>query len=791
MFNGDGTVSFDGVTRSLAEISEIRVTGSGGDDTFTVDFNGTDPGITIGFDGGAGFDTLVTRGSDGLASTAIDGSSGTLQFGSSRVEYAGIEPIDDNSAGDKTLTLTTGDNQAELLVNPVDPGKLLLRAIGGDSFEQVSFFAPVLGGQILNILGGDGNDTLTIRGILNLGLAAFLVNFEKILVDGAAITAGSVTLTAEEQTTAGLSAADCTDFDDFSVLACLDHDATTEVIVDGGSITAGDIALTAHSTVDPDESAATAYAVIVNSNATVDVRGAAQLNATGAVTVTATSTVGPFTLNKDYGDAAFIFSNATATISEDAVVDAGGAVTVTATSIVDAGAAPGTDAAKSESDGSGSFDAAVAILTVFTEVLGKVTGNARVAVGGALGISAVNKATLNGVGDATDATSGAGIAVAYLEQITDAAIDSTNATGSTAASLTLTAEQESTITATAKASQGGANQNNKDANDGDRGQGQSKGDGGGSIGIAGALGIAILDTDTKARVVGAKVHTTGAQNITAKAKNTLTASGDGGSKSSSGLGLGIGIGILIVDLLTEAFVQNADLDAAAGGITVAATGPATGDSSFTATAISGAKGGADVSIAGSLALAKIDSVTASELRGNGQFGGSNVTLTARGSHKSSATATSKQDGGGSVGAGASVALTLIDAEITAAVADGATPTGVAALALGATGLDDATTETNGGAAGGTGVSLTGVASIAIQDVRTRARVNSGSPLALGGGITATAAQTAKATTKAKGATLAGSGASLAADDLVRDHERGPPRRCLDRPRCDGCRCGGD
>ena len=102
-----------------------------------------------------------------------------------------------------------------------------------------------------------------------------------------------------------------------------------------------------------------------------------------------------------------------------------------------------------------------------------------------------------------------------------------NATGSTAASLALTAEQESTITATAKASQGGANQNNKDANDADRGQGQSKGDGGGSIGIAGALGIAILDTDTKARVVGAKVHTTGSQNITAKAKNTLTASGDG------------------------------------------------------------------------------------------------------------------------------------------------------------------------------------------------------------------------------------------------------------------------
>ena len=68
VFHGDGTVSFEGVTRSLSEISEIRVTGTSGDDTFTIDFGGANPALTIGFDGAAGFDTLATRGGGGFSS---------------------------------------------------------------------------------------------------------------------------------------------------------------------------------------------------------------------------------------------------------------------------------------------------------------------------------------------------------------------------------------------------------------------------------------------------------------------------------------------------------------------------------------------------------------------------------------------------------------------------------------------------------------------------------------------------------------------------------------------------
>ena len=60
------------------------------------------------------------------------------------------------------------------------------------SFEQTSFTAPTAAGQTLSISGGGGNDKLTIQGTINLGIAAFLAAFERIIVDGATITAGSI-----------------------------------------------------------------------------------------------------------------------------------------------------------------------------------------------------------------------------------------------------------------------------------------------------------------------------------------------------------------------------------------------------------------------------------------------------------------------------------------------------------------------------------------------------------------------------------------------------------------------
>ncbi len=184
-----------------------------------------------------------------------------------------------------------------------------------------------------------------------------------------------------------------------------------------------------------------------------------------------------------------------------------------------------------------------------------------------MGISATNTATLNGVGDAKDAASGAGVAIVSLTQHTVAAIDSTDPTGTSAGSLSVLASQQSTVTAQAKAGKGGATHNNKPANGSDRGNGQSS-TSDGAIDVAGAIAVAILSDTTRAYVSGATVTTAGAQAVTANAKNTVIATGDGGtadgSGGSSGFGLAIGgVGVIIANLITEAYVLNAILSATA------------------------------------------------------------------------------------------------------------------------------------------------------------------------------------------------------------------------------------
>ncbi|WP_159604522.1 beta strand repeat-containing protein, partial [Agromyces humi] len=764
VFNADGTVTFGDETRSLAGITEIRILGSAGDDVLTLDRRAADAAITVVFDGADGFDTLVTVGAGSLVSLPADGSSGILHLGATTVVYSHIEPITNvGTATDVVFTLSGNDDQA-VLESIV--GGLRLRSTNG-SFEQTDFTGPTIS---LTINGGDGHDTITILGTIALAGANLVINVEEITVNGAISTTGDVTLKAAETTTEGLNAADCTDFDDFSIIGCLDHDADVSIVIDGGSITAHDVVLDADATVIPDATAATAYAAIVNSTATIELRGAATITATGDVTMTADSIVGPFTLNKQYGDAAIVFSDATVTVGGSSVVTAGGDVALTATSTVDAGATPQADAGKDEgsagADGSSpSFDAAVAVVTVTSTTKSLVAGTARLAVTGGLGIAASNHATLTGVGDAKEATAGAGVAIVHLDQTTEAGITSTSATPTTAATLSILAEQEASVTATSKAGKGGATQNNQNANSPGRGNGQSS-TSDGSIDIAGALSVAVLTTDTKAHITGAKVTTTGAQSVKATAKNAVATTADAGTadgttQGSNGFGLAIGVAINVIDVATASFIgAGAALQAAS--VAVDAQGPATGDSSFAATSVSGRKNSGSVGIAGSLALNAVTADTAAEVRGTGNsLNNANLALSARGSHTNAAKATSKQDGG-SVGVGASVAISLINVAVRAGLAAASAITGVKALNIAATGLDDTTTETQGGAGGGSTASLTGVASIAISNVRTVASILAGPALTTSGAITAKADQTAKATTTATGATTAGSGASLAA-----------------------------
>jgi len=168
------------------------------------------------------------------------------------------------------------------------------------------------------------------------------------------------------------------------------------------------------------------------------------------------------------------------------------------------------------------------------------------------------------------------VAIVNLTQTTDAAITTTSATPTTAASLNLVAAQTGTVTATSNAGKGGAQNNDKQPNDNSRAKGQAKTDDegaadSGSLTVAGALSVGILTTTTTGRIVAAKVSTTGAQKVSATGKNTVTSLADGGTtEGAGGNGVGVGIAVNIIDLTTHAFVSGVGLIAGAAGVSVEA-----------------------------------------------------------------------------------------------------------------------------------------------------------------------------------------------------------------------------
>ena len=263
-----------------AEISEIRVTGTGGDDTFTIDFGGTDPGA---------HDRLRRRGrvrharheerqraaSRRTRSTARRARSCIRR--DATVEYSGIEPItnigprrqrDVRPRAAATTTPCSSQHRRPACC---------ACAASTASFEQTTSRLRRCSARSSRSTVAADTTRSTIQGVIDLGIAAFVAVFESITRRPARSAPARVTLTAAETNTDGIpfTVADCTDFDDFSILGCLDHerrrrghrrrrhDQRRRRRADRRS---------SHRQSGPD--APTAYAVIVNSTARVDVRGA-------------------------------------------------------------------------------------------------------------------------------------------------------------------------------------------------------------------------------------------------------------------------------------------------------------------------------------------------------------------------------------------------------------------------------------------------------------------------------------------------------------------------------------
>jgi hypothetical protein len=149
-------------------VSFLRFTGvenltgaAGNRDTFVFDPAGRLSGTVNG--GAGGFDTLVIQG--GTHQRVVYSSSGpdagTIDLDSTRITYAGLEPITDTSVTpNRVFTGTLLADQIVLESNPT-PGMMTIRSANG-TFESVTFLDPATS---LTIKGDLGDDTVSIKSV--------------------------------------------------------------------------------------------------------------------------------------------------------------------------------------------------------------------------------------------------------------------------------------------------------------------------------------------------------------------------------------------------------------------------------------------------------------------------------------------------------------------------------------------------------------------------------------------------------------------------------------------------
>ena len=224
--------------------------------------------------------------------------------------------------------------------------------------------------------------------------------------------------------------------------------------------------------------------------------------------------------------------------------------------------------------------------------------------------------------------------------------------------------------------------------------------------------------------------------------------GSPSDSSTSGVTIGAAVAINYVRVINEAILPSG-ATVTADGATLEAVMTDDGTNTLSASATSGAGGGA-VGIAGSVAIEIENIQTTARMAGTLTAGSGDVAITATSDSETTTDALPEGagvSGVGSVGIGASVAVTIIDDTTTAELTG--TLSGGHDLALAASTTHLATTHAKTGASGGKVAVVPSVA-IAISDITTTAHVSSGTDLVITGSFSATADQTASAETTAEG-----------------------------------------
>ena len=281
----------------------------------------------------------------------------------------------------------------------------------------------------------------------------------------------------------------------------------------------------------------------------------------------------------------------------------------------------------------------------------------------------------------------------------------------------------------------------------------------GGVSIAAAVGINLAKTISRASLSAGVdiISTGGAFTLTSNADTDAGASGDGSAVTPSGGDVAIGVGVAVnyARVINAAIIPStATIDAI--GVTVGATMHSRHE--FYAHAASGA-GGGDVGIAGSVAIDIVNLQTTAIIPAGATVNahGGDVSLAAASDSSTSTTAlpapgdgtVSGATGAGSVGIGASVAVSLMD-ETTIAGIDG-TLIGGHDLSITASTVNELRTDAKTGASSDE-VAIAPAVGIALSNVTTRAYLSAGAPVVLTGSAQIIATQSASALTTARGDT---------------------------------------
>ncbi|MEO0465166.1 MAG: LEPR-XLL domain-containing protein, partial [Pseudomonadota bacterium] len=686
------------------------------EDTFVVTADGSLDGVLDGNVGG--FDILEFSGGtfDRVSYEAYDLHSGTIDRDGDLVRYAGLEPINDNmvvadriiSTGTLALLDANVDDRATLTDNG-DGTMTLAPVVPFLTFETINFVKPT--------------NSLTVQLSGDLGLP--LISKDVLTIDGSST---AVDLTGINLTVDGEDGKDEVIFT--GTVTTGDLVVNAESITVGGTLNAGAITLNALAEDDgeviPDDDSddgddpfggALDGLRIAIPEASVDLSGAA-ITATGAVDIDATATATIAATASDLGgvlDASLLTLLPKANILLDGTSLTAASVAADATVNVTAAFEDEADA----DDDDAQADAAVSVVVLVSDADVTAT-DSQIFSGGDVALNAATNLDITSTADGGAEGSALGATLAVTEVSADTTVDingTTSITGnggdgvdSITAAATLTADVETVATSTAGGAQesaGGTNQSearledpNQDNDTSDQAQTSD-----GAVSFAGAVVVSDYRPQTQAIInTSGMLETDGALMLTAMSTDSVTAQANGSNTGSGSTGVGVAVVIGVVDTVNRASIMDQGSLTAANGITVRAEMDA--DATFAVEAVSGAGGGAQTGVAGSLAIHVVmNDVSALVENGSGtglELNGSDLSVTALAATAVRTHAIPDEDGatGESLGIGASVALSILDQNTSAGIADTAVVTGGGAISLAATGTHAADTLAKGAAAGG-------------------------------------------------------------------------------------------